>query len=269
MFRSILVRALFLADLGGPPARRHRPSTSPSTWRSPGNRGREPRSVSGHTRPAGHDYSERRRRYCRHAVARALPRMRDCATPTSEQEAPPRMTAEQLLTADLPSVGAARSARIGTWCSPHPHQLRSSSSPAPTSSAGTSTPPCSAGAPETRALFPVNMEVQRSRLLRALVHVVQMVDQPDELVPFLEQLGRDHRKFGVFAEHYDAVGARAARRDRLVRRAGLDPRGRAGLDRRLRAWSPTRCAPRPRPSTARRPGWAGSSSTGASAGTSR
>lgn len=61
-------------------------------------------------------------------------------------------------------------------------------------------------APETRDLFPVNMEVQRSRLLRALVHVVQMVDQPDELVPFLEQLGRDHRKFGVIAQHYDAVG---------------------------------------------------------------
>ena len=61
-------------------------------------------------------------------------------------------------------------------------------------------------APQTRDLFPVNMEVQRSRLLRALVHVVQMVDRPDELVPFLEQLGRDHRKFGVLAEHYDAVG---------------------------------------------------------------
>ncbi|MFP5019260.1 globin domain-containing protein [Pseudonocardia phyllosphaerae] len=61
-------------------------------------------------------------------------------------------------------------------------------------------------APETRDLFPVNMEVQRSRLLRALVHVVQMVDQPDDLVPFLQQLGRDHRKFGVLSEHYDAVG---------------------------------------------------------------
>ena len=62
-------------------------------------------------------------------------------------------------------------------------------------------------APATRDLFPVNMEVQRSRLLRALVHVVQMVDQPEELVPFLEQLGRDHRKFGVVAQHYDAVGS--------------------------------------------------------------
>ncbi|MBW0104791.1 globin domain-containing protein [Pseudonocardia sp. KRD291] len=61
-------------------------------------------------------------------------------------------------------------------------------------------------APETRDLFPVNMEVQRSRLLRALVHVVQMVDQPDDLQPFLQQLGRDHRKFGVLSQHYDAVG---------------------------------------------------------------
>jgi NAD(P)H-flavin reductase/hemoglobin-like flavoprotein len=62
-------------------------------------------------------------------------------------------------------------------------------------------------APETRELFPVNMEVQRSRLLRALVHVAHMTDQLDELIPFLEQLGRDHRKFGVLARHYDVVGA--------------------------------------------------------------
>ncbi|SHE59050.1 FAD-binding oxidoreductase [Streptoalloteichus hindustanus] len=61
-------------------------------------------------------------------------------------------------------------------------------------------------APATRELFPVNMEVQRSRLLRALVHVVQMVDRPDDLIPFLRQLGRDHRKFGVVSAHYEAVG---------------------------------------------------------------
>lgn len=61
-------------------------------------------------------------------------------------------------------------------------------------------------APETRDLFPANMAVQRSRLLRALVHVVQMVDQPATLVPFLRQLGRDHRKFGVVTVHYQAVG---------------------------------------------------------------
>ena len=61
-------------------------------------------------------------------------------------------------------------------------------------------------APETRELFPANMEVQRSRLLRALVHVVQMVDRPAELTPFLAQLGRDHRKFGVITQHYESVG---------------------------------------------------------------
>jgi NAD(P)H-flavin reductase/hemoglobin-like flavoprotein len=61
-------------------------------------------------------------------------------------------------------------------------------------------------APNTREMFPVNMEVQRSRLLRALVHIVQMVDRPDDLMPFLRQLGRDHRKFGVMTQHYEAVG---------------------------------------------------------------
>jgi NAD(P)H-flavin reductase/hemoglobin-like flavoprotein len=60
--------------------------------------------------------------------------------------------------------------------------------------------------PAARDLFPVNMAVQRSRLLRALVHVVRLVDQPAELDPFLEQLGRDHRKFAVVDEHYEALG---------------------------------------------------------------
>ena len=61
-------------------------------------------------------------------------------------------------------------------------------------------------APATRELFAANMEVQRSRFWRALVHIVQHVDQPDELIPFLHQLGRDHRKFGILAQHYGAMG---------------------------------------------------------------
>lgn len=61
-------------------------------------------------------------------------------------------------------------------------------------------------APSTRELFPINLEIQRLRLVRALVYVVQMIDRPDELVPFLRQLGRDHRKFGVIEQHYEAVG---------------------------------------------------------------
>ncbi len=61
-------------------------------------------------------------------------------------------------------------------------------------------------APETRFLFPANMETQRNRLLQALVHIVQMIDRPNELTPFLQQLGRDHRKIDVIAQHYEAVG---------------------------------------------------------------
>ena len=125
-------------------------------------------------------------------------------SPSVEQEEPAFMTAEQLLAADLPSVGESRGEEYGraqlirdSWAEVEPHADEMGRLFYAT---------LFQRAPETRDLFPVNMEVQRSRLMRALVHVVQMVDQPDELVPFLEQLGRDHRKFGVVAQHYDAVG---------------------------------------------------------------
>ena len=61
--------------------------------------------------------------------------------------------------------------------------------------------------PETRALFPVSMAHQRDRLFSALGDVVARVDDLDALVPSLQQLGRDHRKFGTVAAHYPAVGA--------------------------------------------------------------
>lgn len=61
--------------------------------------------------------------------------------------------------------------------------------------------------PDTREMFPANMSDQRERFVTALVHVVGLVDDPSGTVPFLQQLGRDHRKFGVVAAHYDSVGA--------------------------------------------------------------
>jgi NAD(P)H-flavin reductase/hemoglobin-like flavoprotein len=61
--------------------------------------------------------------------------------------------------------------------------------------------------PETRDMFPVSMAGQRDKLVTALGRIVSNVDNLDELVPFLRQLGRDHRKFTVVAEHYPAVGA--------------------------------------------------------------
>jgi NAD(P)H-flavin reductase/hemoglobin-like flavoprotein len=61
--------------------------------------------------------------------------------------------------------------------------------------------------PETRELFPVSMAAQRGHLVEALVRIVSQVDRVAELTPFLQGLGRDHRKFGALAGHYGAVGA--------------------------------------------------------------
>ena len=61
--------------------------------------------------------------------------------------------------------------------------------------------------PGTRALFPLSMAHQRDRLFAALGEVVARVDDLDSLVPILQGLGRDHRKFGTVAAHYPAVGA--------------------------------------------------------------
>ena len=61
--------------------------------------------------------------------------------------------------------------------------------------------------PELRALFPLVMSAQRDRLVGALGRIVSSVDDLGSVVPFVQQLGRDHRRFSVVAEHYDAVGA--------------------------------------------------------------
>jgi NAD(P)H-flavin reductase/hemoglobin-like flavoprotein len=60
--------------------------------------------------------------------------------------------------------------------------------------------------PDLRDLFPVHMDVQRSRLLGAIVTAVQTLDDPEKFDAYLKQLGRDHRKFHVEPEHYEVVG---------------------------------------------------------------
>ena len=60
--------------------------------------------------------------------------------------------------------------------------------------------------PELRELFPVSMAAQRGHLVDALAKIVSQVDRVDDLTAFLQGLGRDHRKFGAAAEHYEAVG---------------------------------------------------------------
>lgn len=120
------------------------------------------------------------------------------------------MTAEQLLRADLPAAAATP-----TTPAPLPDAsavvatIRASFALVEPQAAALGRHFCATLfriAPQTRDLFPVNMEVQGSRLLRALVHVVQMIDQLDDLVPFLQQLGRDNRKFGVITDYYASLG---------------------------------------------------------------
>jgi len=60
--------------------------------------------------------------------------------------------------------------------------------------------------PELRDLFPVSMRAQRDHLIAALAQIVSSVDRVDQLSGFLSGLGRDHRKFGAIADHYEAVG---------------------------------------------------------------
>jgi ferredoxin-NADP reductase/hemoglobin-like flavoprotein len=60
--------------------------------------------------------------------------------------------------------------------------------------------------PEVRPMFPQGMDAQRDRLLRALLRIVDLVDDPANLVRFCGHLGRDHRKYGTLRAHFPAVG---------------------------------------------------------------
>jgi NAD(P)H-flavin reductase/hemoglobin-like flavoprotein len=61
--------------------------------------------------------------------------------------------------------------------------------------------------PEVRSMFPLNMSSQRDKFVSVLGRVVSHVDQLESEAGFLQHLGRDHRKYEVVAEHYNAVGA--------------------------------------------------------------
>jgi hemoglobin-like flavoprotein len=61
--------------------------------------------------------------------------------------------------------------------------------------------------PGVRSMFPPAMTAQQEKLLNALSYIVSTVDDPDALVPFLQDLGRRHRGFGAVPEYFPAVGA--------------------------------------------------------------
>ncbi|HSE09978.1 MAG TPA: globin domain-containing protein [Nocardioidaceae bacterium] len=61
--------------------------------------------------------------------------------------------------------------------------------------------------PELRSMFPLAMSDQRDKFVSALGRIVSHAGQLENDAMFLEHLGRDHRKYAVLTEHYDAVGA--------------------------------------------------------------
>ncbi|MEV0121738.1 globin domain-containing protein [Streptomyces sp. NPDC050703] len=60
--------------------------------------------------------------------------------------------------------------------------------------------------PDLRSLFPVAMDIQRERILKALLTAAEHIDHEDALTSYLRGLGRGHRKYGTRPEHYPAVG---------------------------------------------------------------
>ena len=56
---------------------------------------------------------------------------------------------------------------------------------------------------EIAAMFPAALDVQRKRFFHALTRIAGGQDDPAALVPYLERLGRAHRKNGVRDKHFE------------------------------------------------------------------
>src|SRR5947209_14485020 len=59
--------------------------------------------------------------------------------------------------------------------------------------------------PGLRDMFPPMMDVQRDRLMATVARVVHQAHEPQSLIEYLRQIGRDHRKYGVRPQHYDTM----------------------------------------------------------------
>jgi methyl-accepting chemotaxis protein len=61
--------------------------------------------------------------------------------------------------------------------------------------------------PSLRHLFRGDMKAQGMRLMGMISGAVGKLDQIEQLVPVLQDLGRRHMGYGVKPQHYDTVGA--------------------------------------------------------------
>ncbi|MGC0365698.1 NAD(P)H-flavin reductase/hemoglobin-like flavoprotein [Rhodococcus sp. 27YEA15] len=60
--------------------------------------------------------------------------------------------------------------------------------------------------PLYRSMFPAAMDTQGRRFFTAVAYVIENLAQHRRMRKFLTQLGRDHRRYGVEREHYEAAG---------------------------------------------------------------
>jgi hemoglobin-like flavoprotein len=61
-------------------------------------------------------------------------------------------------------------------------------------------------APETRQLFPDDMERQRLKLMDSLAAIVGSLDKRDMFQAIISQAGRQHAQFGAKPAHFSAFG---------------------------------------------------------------
>ena len=57
--------------------------------------------------------------------------------------------------------------------------------------------------PEARDFFPAAMDEQRDRLISAVKYVIERLEEDSgQILVYLAQLGRDHRKYGIEDKHF-------------------------------------------------------------------
>ena len=61
-------------------------------------------------------------------------------------------------------------------------------------------------APELRVMFRGDMTGQGMRFMRTLRVIVQNLDEPEALHPYLEKLAQGHAAYGVKPEHFHPMG---------------------------------------------------------------
>jgi hemoglobin-like flavoprotein len=60
--------------------------------------------------------------------------------------------------------------------------------------------------PDVRPMFPLELDGQRDKLLKAIIALVTHYGRPEQLVPALTAMGQRHDAYGVRIDHYSAVG---------------------------------------------------------------